>query len=103
MAASQGRIALMLRGYTDNDTVKTKGSTAAEVTASLRDVVQLPPRTNRAPQQKAQVAEAPAAPAPAPINTVQKPETLTIPVYRGRAKSEEKFKKDSARRDTIRP
>lgn len=108
MASSQGRISLMLRGYTDNDTVKTKGSTAAEVAASLRDFVPPPPRTNRAPQQKAPVVEAPAAPTPLPAVTAQKPETLTIPVFRGRNKTEEKFKqdsvrKDSVRRDTIRP
>ena len=102
MASNQGRIALMLRGYTDNDTVKTKGSTAAEVAASLRDVVPLPPRTNRAPLQKAPVVEAP-APGPAAPAVAQKPDTLTIPIYRGRNKSEEKFKLDSARRDTIRP
>ena len=102
MASTQGKIALMLRGYTDNDTVKTKGTTSTDVVASLRDVVPLPPRTNRAPQQKAPVVETP-APAPAPVATVQKPETLTIPVFRGRNKTEEKFKQDSARRDTIRP
>ena len=102
MAQTQGRIALMLRGYTDNDTVKTKGSTAADVAASLRDVIPLPPRTNRAPQPKAPVVEAP-APAPAAPAVAQKPDTLTIPVYRGRNKTEEKFKQDSARRDTIRP
>jgi pilus assembly protein CpaB len=106
MAMQQGRIGLMLRGYTDNDTVKTKGATSADVAALLRDVVPLPPR-RPAPQQKAPVVEAP-APTPAPIATVQKPETLTIPVFRGRNKSEEKFKldsvkRDSVRRDTIRP
>ena len=105
VAKSQGTIALMLRGYSDMDTVKTKGSTSAEVMASLRDIVPLPPRTNRPVQQKAPVVE---APAPAPVPTVQKPETLSIPIYRGAKKSEEKFKldsakRDSARRDTIRP
>jgi hypothetical protein len=40
----------------------------------------------------------PAAPAP---KTVPKPDTARVEIFRGAAKSEAKFQKDSVRRDTI--
>lgn len=110
VAMSQGRIQLALRGYQDAEVVKTKGATSAEVLAALRDapVVKAPPRSTRSPQQK--LLEAPVT-APAPVTEAPKPaaaqparpDSLTIPVFRGAKKTEEKFKKDSVRRDTIRP
>jgi pilus assembly protein CpaB len=106
VAQSQGKIQLVLRGFLDGDTVKTRGATATDVVASLRDVASPGPRrTTNPPQQKAAapVVEAPVPTAPAPQPTAQKPDTLRIPVYRGRAKTEEKFGKDSVRRDTIKP
>ena len=111
IAQAQGNIQLVLRGYGDPDSVTTKGSTSADVAAALRDYTpprDVPRRQNRpAPQPKVEVAPAP-APAPvipftAPPRVAAKPETLTIPVYRGAKKSEEKFKKDSVRRDTTKP
>lgn len=111
LAASMGRVQLVLRGYSDPETVRTRGATANDVVASLRDapVSQPPrlaegPRRSSAPQTRepapAPIQQAPVTPAPAPV-TAQKPDSLTIPVFRGRAKTEEKFKKDSVRRDTV--
>ncbi|MFN8580498.1 MAG: hypothetical protein U0163_05895 [Gemmatimonadaceae bacterium] len=48
-----------------------------------------------------QAAPAPAtvAPAPAPVR-VEKPESTTVQVFRGGVRKDEKFKKDSVRRDS---
>jgi pilus assembly protein CpaB len=107
VAASQGRIALVLRGYSDPETVKTRGATTSDVVAALRDFVpppvvsRPPPRTAaRAKEPEPAPVQAPPVTAPPPT-VVQRPETTVIPVFRGRTKSEEKFRKDSVRRDTI--
>jgi pilus assembly protein CpaB len=107
VAMAQGSIQLVLRGYGDPDSVTTKGATSKDVAEALRDYV--PPkdvprrRSSPAPQPKAVVTEPapqPIAPIVLPPKVAQKPETLTIPVYRGAKRSDEKFKKDSVRRDT---
>lgn len=108
VATSQGRIQLVLRGFSDNDSARTRGATTTDVVNSLRDIVPSPPRSGRTaaplPKNEApRVVEPPAPVTPAPISTVQKPETLKIPVYRGAKRSEERFSKDSVRRDTIKP
>ena len=106
VAQAQGSIQLVLRGYGDPDSVKTKGATTADVERALRDVVAAPPRpTNRTP----------ARPAPAVPETVvvrvptnagapkvaPKPDSNKVEVFRGAKKEEQKFAKDSIRRDTI--
>jgi pilus assembly protein CpaB len=107
VAQAQGSIQLVLRGYGDPDTVVTKGATTTDVAASLRDVPAQPKAPVRpvrsAPkqQQKPQAVE----PAPQPVVTpppkvVQKPDSVTIPVFRGTKRIDEKLKKDSVRRDT---
>ena len=107
LAQSQGQIQLMLRGYGDPEEVVTKGATISDVNAMLRDrpVVQTPQRSTRsAPQTKAPdpvpVQSAPVVPPPAP-KAAAKPESLTVEIYRRGKRSDEKFKKDSTRRDTI--
>lgn len=106
VAQSQGGIQLLLRGFADADSVRTRGANAADVIASLRNVNPSPP-TRSAPQSRpAPVTVEPPiqqTPTPAPAATPPRSDTLRIPVYRGKTKTEEKFKVDSARRDTIRP
>jgi pilus assembly protein CpaB len=105
VATAQGKIQLMLRGYQDPEIVATKGATSSEVLASLREAP-TPPRVSRpAPQQKAEPAPPVQQPveSPKPAAAPPRSDSLTIPVFRGAKKSEEKFKKDSVRRDTIRP
>lgn len=104
VATSQGRLQLALRAYQDAEIVKTKGATAADVMASLRDAPPVPPRTVRPPQPKQEPAPVVTQPTQPPVATpAPKPDSLTIPIFRGRSKTEEKFRKDSVRRDTIRP
>ena len=106
VAQAQGTIQLVLRGYGDPDSVKTRGATNADVERSLRDVVASPqrstPRSNvlpKAPPVKPETVvvkeQLPAAKQPL------KPDSAKVEVFRGANKKEEKFAKDSARRDTI--
>jgi pilus assembly protein CpaB len=108
VALTQGSMQLILRGYGDPEIVNTKGASARDVIASLREYQPPanPPRTSRPPQRKAE----PAAAAPAPViqppfqpptrPVTEKPESLTVQIFKGSTKSEAKFKKDSVRRDT---
>jgi pilus assembly protein CpaB len=98
VAESQGGIQLVLRGYGDPDNVNTKGATASDVLAQLRDA---PVRTVPAPRR---IAARPTPPsvvlspviqnvAPAP----RKEEPHVVEVYRAGKLSEQKFvKEDSA-------
>lgn len=105
VAQSQGGIQLVLRGFADVDSIRTRGATASDVVASLRDFVPAPRRNAGQPRSSPVTVEPPVqqAPSATPVTAPQKPDTLRIPIYRGRAKTEEKFSRDSVRRDTIKP
>jgi pilus assembly protein CpaB len=106
VAMAQGRIQLVLRGYSDPDSTRTRGATTADVIAALRDAPEVPRATR--PTSRPQQSQRPAEPPPVQTETVrvapppQRPESLTIQVFRGRDKSLTKFELDSARRDSIR-
>lgn len=107
IAASQGQIQLILRGYGDPDSADTKGARA-------RDLVDRPPSPRPVPARQtsprprstppaSRSAAAPAPPpsAPAPVRP-PRPESLSVKIYRGRTTSEQKFQKDSAaKRDSL--
>lgn len=112
-ATAQGQIQLVLRGYGDPDSIDTRGVSAREVLAQLsrgrRGEEPAPPVERRAsspPPRMRPAASTPApapAPAPPPTQTVARPlppDSLTVKVYRGRAATEQKFVKDSVRRDS---
>ena len=107
VAQAQGSIQLVLRGYGDPDSVKTKGATSADVERSLRDNVAAAPapRTNRSPARPAPVVpETVVVRVPTNVGapkTPLKPDTNKVEVFRGATKTELKFGKDSVRRDTI--
>jgi pilus assembly protein CpaB len=111
LAQSQGQIQLMLRGYGDPEEVVTKGATVSDVNALLRDrptIQPSAPRTTRsAPAQTKAPEPAPAQPVPVALppapRSATKPESLTVEIYRGGKRSDEKFEKDSVRRDTVPP
>lgn len=107
VATAQGQIQLVLRGFSEPAGATTKGSTAGDVTTSLRSLGQ-PRNTRPAPKPTpVQVAPAPVqevqAPPPQVVKppTVQRPESTTIQVWRGPKRSDEKLTKDSVKRDTI--
>lgn len=116
VAANEGKIQLVLRGYGDPDTIATKG-------ASTRDVMQRlelpvpppvqevektpPPKPKPAPRAHAPEPVRPVA-APAPVVVAppppRAPDSSLVQVYRRDKVTQQKFeKRDSARRDSIRP
>ncbi len=91
IAASQGSIQLVLRGYGDPDSVKTSGANTGDVLSSLghapERVVERP-----APRRVVQPRPQPAAP-PVVIAAPQKPDSLTVTVFRGTDVQRQKFEK----------
>jgi pilus assembly protein CpaB len=97
IAMGQGSIALVLRGYGDPDSIKTKGATSSDVLSQLRDgkFVDLTPKPADPPRHRA--ATPPPPPPPPVIVQVapRAPDSLTVQVYRGSAMSQNKFVKRS--------
>ena len=97
IALNQGSIQLVLRGYGDPDSIKTKGATSSDVLAQLRNGQTLTP----APVKKAAArpVRRPPPPRPEPVRVVSappvRPESLRVQVYRGGKATEQKFAKDS--------
>ena len=94
IAANGGRIQLVLRGYGDPDSIKTKGATSTDVFAQLA--------TGPAPRPKStgrSTARRPAPPAPAPVMVVQqppkKPDSLIVQVFRAEKMSTQKVERDT--------
>lgn len=89
IAMNQGTIQLVLRGYGDPDSIRTRGATSSDVMAQLSDApvvhvapVAGPPRPRSVPRRVA------AAPRPAPVAVAPEPvkrlaEPYVIQVYRG--------------------
>ena len=110
IAAAQGALQLVLRGYGDPDSIETKGANPADVLADLKRSKSVPVRL--AEPRRRQTASA--KPAPAPVQTPpapvvlppapKKPDTLTVQIFRGTARTDTKFQKDSAaaKRDSTR-
>jgi pilus assembly protein CpaB len=108
VAQTSGSIQLVLRGYGDPDSAKTRGATTADVERMLRDApVSRPVASGRsrsvAPPPRAapetvRIREAVVVP-PRPA----RPDSNRVEVFRGANKTEQKFQKDSAKRDTIKP
>ena len=95
VAANQGTIQLVLRGYGDPDSIKTKGATSTDVFSQLATgpVAQRTsaPRRSSGPRRPAPVA----APAP-PVVAVQQPrrsDSTVVRVFRGDKVSQQKFEK----------
>jgi pilus assembly protein CpaB len=96
IAMGQGSIALVLRGYGDPDSIKTKGATSNDVLAQLRDGKYVDLAAKRADPPRHRSAAPPPPPPPPPV-VVQvaprSPDSLTVQVYRGSTLSQNKFVK----------
>jgi pilus assembly protein CpaB len=111
IAAAQGQLQLVLRGYGDPDSISTAGADARDVLADLRRAKSAPVRSEprrtsgssaidaakRAAERLTQSAPPPVITAPAPKPA--RPDSFALKVFRGTTKAEElKFAKDSAAR-----
>lgn len=96
VAMNQGTIALVLRGYGDPDSVRTRGATSGDVLSQLRGRVLETPKES-APRRSAPVR---AAPAPAPVVRVlppPPPDSARVDVYRAGKATPLKFDTTSKR------
>ena len=104
IAAAQGSLQLVLRGYGDPDSIDTKGADARDVLADLKRSKTVELRREPPPRRTAQKPPAPTpTPAPPPVIQAQtrptRADSFALKIFRGTAKSEElKFAKDSAAR-----
>lgn len=101
VAVNQGTIQLVLRGYGDPDSVRTKGASSSDVLSQLGNA---PERTVEPAAPRVIVKRVPVAapkPAPAPVAAApEKPESLTVTVYRGGDVQKQKFETKSAPKST---
>ena len=104
VATNQGSIQLVLRGYGDPDSVKTKGANAADVLSELGSA---PTRVVEAPKPAPRrVTERPRpTPAPVPVAVAPppKPDTLTVQVFRGDQVTSHKFERPAPNPSTKTP
>ncbi|MDF1501873.1 Flp pilus assembly protein CpaB [Roseisolibacter sp. H3M3-2] len=103
VATNTGSIQLVLRGFGETDSARTRGAQANDVLASLQGYQPAPPPRAAPPPAPRRSAPAPrpAAPAPAPVVAAPappKPDTVSVEIYRGSTKTDQKFvKKDSSK------
>lgn len=99
-----GEIQLVLRGYGENDSTKTRGAISNDVLARIRGdravgapVAAMPAERREAPRRPAPVVReaSPAAPVATPVVTAPKPDSVSVQVYRGNAVVQHKFQVDS--------
>ncbi len=100
IAVNQGSIQLVLRGYGDPDSVRTRGASSSDVltqlgSAPVREVSVARPAPARRAQAPAPTRTATAA-APAVAAQPVKRDSLTVTVFRGDAVSQQKFEKSDS-------
>jgi pilus assembly protein CpaB len=107
VAVNAGSIQLVLRGFGETDSARTRGAAAADVITALQGAALTMPRAAepRSEPPRRRSTSAPARP-PAPAAseparaaaaaTPRAPDTVAIEVYRGATKTQQKFVKDSS-------
>src|SRR5689334_4382595 len=105
IAAAQGSLQLVLRGYGDPDSINTTGAKNTDVLVDIKREKSVPVRAEprRTPQQAAQRAATALTQAPPPPVVTgpppkpARPDSFALKIFRGTTKAEElKFAKDSA-------
>jgi pilus assembly protein CpaB len=94
VAMNQGSIALVLRGYGDPDSVKTRGATSTDVLAQLQLGRTAAPPAPTVPNKRSQPKAIPVAPPPVivrPPPPPPPPDSATVKVYRAGKETPLKF------------
>jgi pilus assembly protein CpaB len=92
VAVNQGSIQLVLRGYGDPDSVRTKGANSSDVLSQLGNAPERTPEPAPRPVRRAAPPPRPATPAPVVVAPA-KPDSLTVTVFRGADVQKQKFEK----------
>jgi pilus assembly protein CpaB len=97
IAVNQGSIQLVLRGYGDPDSVKTRGARSADVLSQLGSAPERSPAPS-APVRRSPVQRPAPVQQPAPVVAAppRKPDSLTVRVFRGENVSVQKFEQQPA-------
>jgi pilus assembly protein CpaB len=105
IATTQGQIQLLLRGYGDPDSAKTRGATTAEIVNGLKGAPTVAEAPRPEPRRSAPRREAPPAqPVATPVVQAPPPpkpkaDTNTVTIIRGREVQQAKFA-DTAKKDS---
>jgi len=100
VAVNQGSIQLVLRGYGDPDSVRTKGANSSDVLSQLGNAPERTPAPPARPVARRTEAPRPAAPAPVVVAPPPKPDSLTVTVFRGADVQRQKFEKPTDQKAT---
>jgi pilus assembly protein CpaB len=99
VAVSQGSIQLVLRGYGDPDSVRTKGANSSDVLSQLGNAPERAPEPAPRPTPR-RAAPRPVAPPPVVVAPPAKPDSLTVTVFRGAEVQKQKFEKPTDQKAT---
>jgi pilus assembly protein CpaB len=83
VAVNQGSIQLVLRGYGDPDSVRTKGANSSDVLSQLGQAPERSPEPARPAPRRPAPQPRPVTPAPVVVAPPPKPDSLTVTVFRG--------------------
>jgi pilus assembly protein CpaB len=102
VAVNQGSIQLVLRGYGDPDSVRTKGANSSDVLSQLGQAPERNPEPAPRPAVRRPAPRpAPATPAPVVVAPPAKPDSLTVTVFRGAGDvQKQKFEKPTDQKAT---
>lgn len=93
VAVNQGSIQLVLRGYGDPDSVKTKGASSSDVLAQLAGAPVRTVEPARPAPRRTAAQPRPQPTAPPVVAAPEKPDSLTVTVFRGGDVQRQKFEK----------
>ncbi|GLC26679.1 Flp pilus assembly protein CpaB [Roseisolibacter agri] len=101
IATNSGSIQLVLRGFGETDSARTRGAVASDLFGSLPAApAPTPSEAPRPAPRRSAPAPQPRVEAPRPAPVVQAPrapDSVAVEVYRGATKSQQKFVKDSSK------
>jgi len=100
VAVNQGSIQLVLRGYGDPDSVRTKGANSSDVLSQLGQAPERAPEPARPAPRRSAPQPRPVTPAPVVAAPPPKPDSLTVTVFRGGDVQKQRFEKPTDQKAT---
>jgi len=100
VAVNQGSIQLVLRGYDDPDSVRTKGANSSDVLSQLGQAPERSPEPARPAPRRSAPQPRPVTPAPVVAAPPPKPDSLTVTVFRGGDVQKQRFEKPTDQKAT---